>query len=213
MIKKIVKYLKEDYNRKTIIFALLSTLICLTYAIYNGYLGITKLSLFHGSICVYYLLLLGIRTMLLVSERRPKNGSNHQKPVIILSYTLLLLITVAMITPIMQLINDKREYNLGLIPAIATAAYTTYSITMAIINMKKAKTNDNAYVKQIRLLNLIYSIMSVTVLQSTMILANGGYDGKMRTLSIYTSFAIISIVAIIVIHSFISYIKELKVKK
>ena len=54
-------------------------------------------------------------------------------------YALLFIITISMIAPAIFLIIGKRTYDLGMIPAIAMAAYTTYSVTFAIINYYKVK--------------------------------------------------------------------------
>ena len=64
MLKKIINNLKKDHSLRTFVFSVFSVLITLSYSIYNGFLGIYKLSIWHGSICIYYLLLLIIRTIL-----------------------------------------------------------------------------------------------------------------------------------------------------
>ncbi|MGM9808203.1 MAG: hypothetical protein ACI31I_00590, partial [Bacilli bacterium] len=103
---------------------------------------------------------------------------------------------------------DKRTYNLGLIPSIASAAYTTYSITMSIVNMKKAKKTDNPIINQIRLVNIINTLMSILVLQNTLILANGGYTDSMKQLSMISSVGIIVLIIIIEIYEFILLITK-----
>ena len=108
-----------------------------------------------------------------------------------------------MIAPAILLVLDKRTYNLGLIPSIASAAYTTYNITMSIINLKKAKNTDEPIIKQIRLVNLVNTLMSILVLQNTLILANGGYTDEMKILSMATSIGIIVLIIIIEIHQFV----------
>ena len=110
---------------------------------------------------------------------------------------MLIVMTVAMIAPAVLLILDKRSYNWGLIPSIALAAYTTYSITMSIINMRKAKNNDSPAIKQIRLVNILNTLMSLLVLQNTLILANGGYTEDMRKLSVASSVVIIALIIFI----------------
>ena len=115
-----------------------------------------------------------------------------------------------MLTPKILLIENKRDYNLGLIPAIFMATYTTYSITMAIIHMVKSKKSNNIFVRQIRLINLISTLMSVTVLQNTLILANGGYNQDMIIFTIYTSISIILLIFFMIAFSFYKYIKDNK---
>lgn len=93
---------------------------------------------------------------------------------------MLIILNIAMITPAFLLVLDKRTYNLGLIPSIASAAFTTYSITMSIVNMKTAKNTDSSIIKQIRSVNTINTLMSILVLQNALILANGGYTDDMK---------------------------------
>jgi len=211
MIRKIINYLKEDYNRRTFIFALASTLINLAFAAYNGIVGLTYGSIWHTSIFFYYILLMCVKLLLVLGNRK----KNEKSKIFILyfSFAILLLITIAMIAPTVLLVQGKRKFDWGLIPAITAAAYTTYAMATSIINFLKVKTNDNAMVKQIRLIKLITALMSIFVLQNTMILANGGYDDKMRLLSIYTSIGIITSIVIIEIYSFVIVVKNHKKEK
>lgn len=210
MIKKLINKIRNDYDRKTFILASASAVIYFTYSIYNGILGIILKSIWNGSICIYYLLLLTIKSYLVISESKLKNLDNKKNIIIFISYILLLVITLTILTPIILLIENKRDYNLGLIPAIFMATYTTYSITMAIIHMVKSKKSNNIFVKQIRLINLISTLMSVTVLQNTLILANGGYNQDMIIFTIYTSISIILLIFFMIAFSFYKYIKDNK---
>ena len=141
-------------------------------------------------------------------------GISHKKTrdkellVVYITFIMLILMTIAMIAPAVLLILDKKSYNWGLIPSIALAAYTTYSVTMSIINMRKAKNNDSPVIKQIRLVNIVNALMSVLVLQNTLILANGGYTEDMRKLSVATSVGIIALIIFIEIYQFILTIKK-----
>ena len=74
---------------------------------------------------------------------------------------------------------------------------------MSIVNMKKAKNTDSPIIKQIRLVNIVNTLMSILVLQNTLILANGGYTGDMKKLSMATSVGIIVLIIIIEIYQFI----------
>ena len=116
---------------------------------------------------------------------------------------MLIILTIAMIAPAFLLVLDERTYNLGLISSIASAAFTTYNITMSIANMKKAKNTDNPIIKQIRLVNIVNTLMSILVLQNTLILANGGYTDEMKNLSMATSVGIIVLIIVIEIYHFI----------
>lgn len=202
MIKEIVKKLKNDYNKRTVIFAFLSVLVIICFTVYNGILGFFYDSIWHICIFVYYVFLLLIKGLLVFGILH-KKIRNNQLIVVYITFIMLIILTIAMIAPAFLLVLDKRTYNLGLIPSIASAAYTTYSTAMSIVNMKKAKNTDSPIIKQIRLVNIVNTLMSILFLQNTLILANGGYTGDMKKFSMATSVGIIILIIIIEIYQFI----------
>ncbi len=204
------KTLKEDYDKRTFLFAFLSFLTSLAFAFYNGALGIIHSSILYGSFAAYYILLIVLRLFILQAQlfSTLKNKPYIQEKAYYISFVLLLLFTLAMVPPVVMLALNKREYNLGLIPAIVYATYTTYSVTMAVINLKKSKKTDNLLTKQLRLINFIYALMSVLTLQNTLILAVGGFDEDMYALSACTSGAILLGIIAIVVVSFVLSIKK-----
>lgn len=207
MIKELFLSLKSNYNKRTVIFALLSVLVLISFTVYNGILGLLYNSIWHICIFAYYVFLL-LAKGILVFGISHKKTRDKQLLVVYITFIMLILMTIAMITPAVLLILDKRSYNWGLIPSIALAAYTTYSVTMSIINMRKANNNDSPVIKQIRLVNIVNTLMSVLVLQNTLILANGGYTEDMRKLSVATSVGIIALIIVIEIYQFILTIKK-----
>ncbi|MDY4857787.1 MAG: hypothetical protein SO232_04070 [Candidatus Onthovivens sp.] len=89
------------------------------------------------------------------------------------------------------------------------ATYKTFSLIMALINIKKSKQSKNELVKIIRLINTISVLMSIIVLQNTLILVNGGYSRTMEVVTIFTSCAIIATIFLIIALSFYKYIKKI----
>ena len=201
-MKEIIIKLKNDYNKRTVIIAFLSVLAIICFTVYNGILGFLFDSIWHICIFVYYVFLLFIKGLLVFGISHKKTRSN-QIIVVYITFIMLIILTFVMIAPAILLVLDKRTYNLGLIPSIASAAYTTYSISMSIVNMKKAKNTDSPIIKQIRLVNIVNTLMSILVLQNTLILANGGYTDDMKKLSVATSIGIIVLIIFIEIYQFI----------
>ena len=207
MIKEIVKKLKSDYNKRTVIFAFLSVLAIICFTVYNGILGFLYDSIWHICIFAYYVFLLLIKGLLVFGITNKKAKSNQLR-IVYTTFIMLIVMTIAMIAPAFLLLLDKRTYNLGLIPSIASAAYTTYSIVVSILNMKKSKNADSPIIKQISLVNIVNALMSILVLQNTLILANGGYTDDLKKLSIASSVGIIVLIIIIEIHQFIMVITK-----
>lgn len=79
---------KSDYFFSTVLSSAISALVSTAFTLCNGILGIVYQSLWHGSICVYYLLLAAVRTILL----RTRHSS--QRKVLIETRLLLLLMDI-----------------------------------------------------------------------------------------------------------------------
>ena len=145
---------------------------------------------------------------ILVFGKTNKKAKTNQLRIVYTTFIILIVMTIAMIAPAFLLLLDKRTYNLGLIPSIASAAYTTYSIVVSILNMKKSKSAPSPIIKQISLVNIVNALMSILVLQNTLILVNGGYTDDLKKLSIASSVGIIVLIIIIEIHQFIMVITK-----
>ncbi len=76
-LKSIIEIWKKDYTFKTITSSVISFGGTILFALYNGFLRISLLSVWHGSICVFYLLLIAIPGMILLNEKRNAIGSEN----------------------------------------------------------------------------------------------------------------------------------------
>ena len=149
------------------------------FALYNGFLGIKLTSLWNGSICAYYLLLVGIRGTLPLKEQKLEDkGSGEkargQKKALLVSAVLLLALNLALIYPITVMAKLEKVLDIGHIPAIAMATYTTYKITMAAIHMRKWNKVEciDPLVRELRTINFVDALVSILVLQNTLIITN-----------------------------------------
>lgn len=199
---------KADYSFKTYAASALSSLIGIVFTIYNGFLGVYYSSIWNGAICIYYVLLAMVRGVIVVHQGKlfgkpDEAEKNHRKRVYYFTHIVMFLMNVSLIIPIVVMIMGDRAYNLGMIPAITMATYTTYRIVMAIIHYSKSRKIDNALVKELRTANLIDTLVAVLTLQNTMIIASAGeITVKMRTLSILSSTVIWLIIVLLSILSF-----------
>lgn len=196
-IKDFQKTWKSDYYFSTVFSSAISTLISIVFALYNGALGIVYQSWWHGLICVYYLLLATIRAILIETRRK------NQKTIRMITYLLLLVMDISLIGPIYVMVSGERSYTYGLIPAIAMAAYTTYRITISIIHFRKSRKKDNSLLFELRMINMTDALVAVLSLQNALIIANGGMNEEMRTLTAWTSGGIYLVIVLITIMSFI----------
>ena len=211
MINKI-KDVFNDYYKLTITTAVISMIIALLFALFNGLIGIISDAPWNLYISIYYVLLIIVRMETLIFEKKAYKDNNNEirKKAYIASFCILMVLNIALIGPIVLMIKNLRPGNIGMILSIAMAAYSFTSITIAIINAKKSIKHDNLLVKQNRIIDLISALVSILILQHTLIVVNGDYTQDLVIMSVFTSAAIWAFIVFITIFSFIKNIKDNK---
>ncbi|MBS6474672.1 MAG: hypothetical protein KH354_01600 [Clostridiales bacterium] len=218
-IKPMIEKWKKDYAFKTIASSVISFSATILFSLYNGFLGIRLLSVWHGSICVFYLLLIAIRGMILLTEKKNTARSEPEKAhrrykTFVISSAVLLLLNLALILPISLMVILEKPINIGLIPAITMAAYTTHKLTMAFVHIQKQRRirHGNVLVAELRTINFIDALVSILTLQNTLITVaqteSSGHD--MFLLSAISSAAIYIVILSITIHLLITGLKRYK---
>lgn len=156
------------------------------FALYNGGLGIWYVSLWHGSICIYYILLSLVRGILLAAERKAKRtehelAERYRRKIFIRTSGIVLMMNAALVTPVSLMALDRRPIHTGLIPAITSAAYTTYKLSAAAVKWKRA--NGTILDRELSMIRLVDALVSVLVLQNTLIIAvDGGISPRLSQL-------------------------------
>lgn len=216
-LKPFLKNWKKDYIFKTLASSVISFTATILFALYNGFLGIRLLSIWHGGICVFYLLLAAIRGIILLTEKNnrirvAKQKSECSQRTFIISAFILLLLNLALVLPISLMVVLKRPVNMGLIPAISMATYTTYKLTMASIHIQKQKrsNHNDILIVELRTINFIDALVSILTLQNTLIMVNqtksNGND--MLVLSAVSSAAIYAIIIFVTVRLLIKGLKR-----
>lgn len=185
----------------------ISILCSLSFAIYNGFLGLVKHTIWNKSIFVYYLLLLIIRLILYRNRNK-----NKEKRTYIITSIILFIMNIVMILPAILLLEGQKDVKMTLIPALVVAIYTTYKVISVIYNLvsKKKKTNS-LIIKQIKIVRLFDTAMSILTLQNTMIIVNNSTnDQSMHILSMVSTTAILTVLMAFSIISFITNLKNNK---
>lgn len=207
-IKLLRKKWSESYSFKTLIGSTASLCVTILFALYHGFLGLAASSIWHGSICVFYLLLVVIRGIILLTEYRIKSEREEEKQrrrrkTFLITSVLLLLLNLSLMLPISLMVLLQNQVNIGKIPAIAMAAYTTYKITMALIHIRRQKIY-HVLIRELRTINLIDALVSILTLQSTLIMVNSGpaEETNMLTLSSISSAAIYIVIIIVTVRLF-----------
>ncbi len=194
--KSLLDRWRADYAFKTIAGSGFSLAVTVLFALYHGFLGIRSGSVWHGSICAFYLLLVAIRGMILLAERKNRERDERQRDAcrrrtFLTSAALMLALNLALILPVSLMVVLKKPVSMGLIPAIATAAYTTYKVTMASVHLRKQRRSrsGNILVAELRTINFIDALVSILTLQNTLIMVNqtGGEENDLLVLTAVSS--------------------------
>lgn len=212
--KETVKIFRDDFERRTFLSSSGALLISVVFAFYNGYLGLRYESLWYGSICIYYIILGILRAFLVVADFRIERGDpdrreGRRRRVFLLTNGMLLLLNLSLIVPISLMVKLQKPVKMTLVPAIAMAAYTTYKIILASVNMKRTGRIKNLLAKELRTIGFIDALLSVVVLQNTLIVVNSdGKDRSMLLFSAITSAAILLLMLAVSVYGFIKGIGQ-----
>ena len=206
--KELYSEWKSSYFFRTAFSAAMSAGICIAFAVFSGILGIVHASIWNGTICVYYLLLVGIRISVVRAQKKQYESTSEEEKserrVYFVSHIVLAVMDLSLIAPIIVMVIGKRKYDFGLIPAIAMAAYTTYRVAMSIYHYRKAKKDESLLVAELRTIDMIDTIVSVLGLQNTLILAVMHETNKTMTImTACTSTAFFLLIVYLTVRSFL----------
>lgn len=167
----------EDYALRTLLSAGASSVCTALFAAYNGYLGIRCGSVWHKSIAGFYLLLTAVRGSILLAERRGRarpvpEQERCRRRTFLLSAVLLLALDLALILPVSMMVVLEKPVDLGLVPAIAMAAYTTWKIAAASFHVGRLRRRPGGSIllAELRTVNFIDALVAVLTLQNTLIM-------------------------------------------
>ena len=177
-------------------------------ALFALYHGLRYGTAWHRSIGVFYFLLMAIRGSILLTERQNRARPAARRDLcrrrtFLISAVLLLVLDLALAAPISIMAVLDKPVSMGLIPAIAMAAYTTWKITMASIHIRRQKRNTRGsiLVMELRMINFIDALVSVLTLQNTLIMVEGtAADGSaMLPLTAVSSGAVYAVIVAVTI--------------
>ena len=193
-LKSLFALWKSDYDFKTVTAAMGSLAATTVFALYNGFLGASLGSLWHGTICVYYIVLVVLRGFIIAARQRaPRKGEPERAKgrAFVASAALLLFLNICLVIPVSMMVIRQKPVQISLIPAIGLAAYTTYKIIMASVNLRRRRFASDPLVRLLRTIGFIDALVSILTLQNTLIMVNEKEgSAEMLTLSALTSAAV-----------------------
>ena len=192
---------KTGYDSGTFQSAAGALAITLVFAIYNGFLGMRHASLWHGTICAYYIILVILRGTIIIADRmipRSKDKDVSVNTVYQKISFLLLILNCSLVLPVSLMVMQKTPVSMTLTPAIAIAVYTTYKVAKASVNLVRRRISANNLARLLRTITFIDALVSILTLQNTLIIAASDGDGlKLMPLTAISSFVVWAVILLL----------------
>lgn len=164
-----VRYFSDTQYRVTLsLYA--STAINLLYAGLQLWAGIQQESIWFYSLAVYYAMLAFMRFFLLKEARIHEMGKDRYREYIHYRITaiLLLILNLAMGTISAFVVIENRGFRHHEIVTIAMAAYTFYSLTMAIVSIFRYRKFRSPVLSASKHISLASALVSMLSLETAM---------------------------------------------
>ena len=84
-----------------------------------------------------------------------------------------------------MMVRQQKPVSLTLIPSIVMAAYTTYKVAVASVNLRKQRVTSDSLVRLLRTISFIDALVSILTLQNTLIMVSS--DGKGQNMLPFTA--------------------------
>lgn len=166
----------DDYGFRTTVFAVVTFIISVGYALMEGVIAITTASLWFGALAFYYFILALIRGFLLNAKRRAKKhiGKEHEYPIIITKIfratgISLIILTLAFSVEVFHVGINGQTFKYAGLTIFASAAYAFYKIIHSTVNFAKARKFEDLTIGAIRNVNLADALVSILALQTALL--------------------------------------------
>lgn len=180
-------------NNRTLKTASLSLMGNLLYAVGNVFLGVTQPSAWFFTLGIYYFLLSIMRFSVLVSRKKDENAFMRISTGVMLMILSIPLLSITILSAVKE---RGKVYHEILMITIALYAFT--KITLAIINLIKAKRHGADATKTLGSISFADGVVSIASLQRSMLVSFDGMTGpEIRIFNILTGAAVCITVFII----------------
>lgn len=214
--------LMHSFGFRTVIFAIASLALSIAFGIFNGVVAIMSSSIWYGALAGYYILLTFLRGGIIMYHNRKRVGKLNEKSELELelqrarsyrnSGALIIILDLALSVAVTEMIVSDRVFKYSGLMIYASAAYAFYKITMSIINLLKARKQDDLTVQAIRNINLADAMVSILALQTALLDTFGSGMERADIFNAATGVAVCLstvVLGVIMVLSGINRIKEL----
>lgn len=179
----------DNYGYRTVIVSAVNTIINVCYVAFNLVIAIIYRSGWYMSLTGYYLLLTAMRSGIVLYHRKKAKGrlvfkkknadylleEEKYQLTELKKYGatgwLLTVMPLFLSFAILLMVKNNRAFIYGGWLVYAVAAHAFYKITMAIINVFRAKKSPDVTVKALRAVGLADALVSILALQTTLLYA------------------------------------------
>ena len=168
----------NSFGYRSIILAFCSFGFNILYAIFQSVIAIITSSIWYGALAVYYIVLTAIRGGIIfrfISTRKETDDIKIKRQ--ITAYRncgiYLVVLNIALISAVVQMINDSRGFAYAGFMIYAVASYTFYKLIMSIINIFKAKKHNDYLIQIMKNVSFADALVSILALQTAMFQAFG----------------------------------------
>ena len=178
-------------NNRIFKIATLSLSLNLAYGIYNGIIGFSSKSWWLITICAYYIILGVTRFGVLIFNEKNKTEISSNKFIMRFTGCLLIFLSIILAGTAYLSVESERGIKYNEILMITIAAYSFTKITLAIINLIKARKNDSSTIKTLRYISFADALVSIFSLQRSMLVSFGEMpENEIQILNIFTGTAV-----------------------
>lgn len=187
-----------DYGFRTLVFYVCGSFVTAAFAVYYAVCGALYQSLWYGAYAIY-LIMLAVQRLLVLAAYfvvHKKHGGDVERiergklKIYLANGAIFVPLTVALVTIIGLIMSLRKPLVSNGIMAITTAAYATYKITMAIINLVKARSFKDPLIQTMRNIGIVDALTSVILLESTLITTFGEMTGDLMKLTAILGLAV-----------------------
>ena len=164
---KFTNKLLEDYGYRTIVFAVVSFVLNVAFITLILVMAIMSKTAWYFTISVYYIVLAFMKGNVFHSKR--KYGTEiKQARALRFSGIMFVVMTIVFSGVIVLIYKANHYFEYAGLLIYAVAAFTFYKLTLAILNIFKARKQDDLYIENIRNINLASALISIIILQVAM---------------------------------------------
>ena len=206
---KFLNRYSNDYEYRFIVNRIVSFVLTILFALYNALIGFYYKTQFNISISIYYFLLVIIRIVAFIDERKERKYNKNYKSLNIVQTIIMFFMNISLFAPITIMVIGKKIVNYGTISAITIATFTTYKIVSTIVAYFKKKKYTIRNIKMFKTIKLQEALLAILTLQNTLVMTfNKESFDSMKSLITISSFFIVGLMIFISIKTLINYVKE-----